>query len=78
MTQSIGIVKNGQIKLLNNSFSFPEGTKLLLTPLDQEKERDENNWNNLALEGLNNAYDNDEPEYGLDKIKEFNIEYEAR
>lgn len=79
MTQLIGIVKNGQIKLLNNSVFLPEGTKLLVTPLEERKEVkiDENNWHNLTLEGLNNAYDNDEPEYTLDTIKEFNTEYEA-
>jgi PHD/YefM family antitoxin component YafN of YafNO toxin-antitoxin module len=40
------------------------------------KELEENDWHNLALNSLNNAYDNDEVEYSLEEIKEFNTDYE--
>lgn len=78
MTQLIGIVQNGQITIINNSYYLSEGAKFVLTPLINDQEIEENDWNNLAFEGLNNAYDNDEPEYSLNQIKEFNSEYEAR
>lgn len=41
------------------------------------KEIEENDWRNLALMSLNNAYDNDEAEYSLEEIKEFNKDYET-
>ncbi|WP_017292862.1 type II toxin-antitoxin system Phd/YefM family antitoxin [Geminocystis herdmanii] len=40
------------------------------------KKIEENDWHNLALMNLNNAYDEDEVEYSLEEIKEFNTEYE--
>lgn len=35
-------------------------------------------WYALSLQGLNRAYGDDEPEYGLSQIKEFNPSYEGR
>ena len=66
MNKLIGIVKNGKVELISDC-SLPEGTKLLVTPLE-----DDNNWSNISLEGLNNAYGENEPEYNLKEIKEFN------
>ena len=69
MNKLIGIVKNGKVELISDC-SLPEGTKLLVTPFE-----DDNNWSNISLEGLNNAYGENEPEYNLKEIKEFNPEY---
>lgn len=71
----LAIIKNGKIELITNC-SLPEGTKLLVTPISDHDELD-NNWHNLALKGLNDAYSEDEPEYNLDQIKEFNLDYEG-
>jgi hypothetical protein len=35
-------------------------------------------WAKISLLGLNQAYDEDEPKYSLDLIKEFNPEYERK
>lgn len=42
-------------------------------PLDEERE----DWTRLAMECLERAYGDDEPEYSSDLIKEKNPEYEA-
>ena len=35
-------------------------------------------WYALSLQGLNRAYSDDEPDYDLSQIKEFNPNYERR
>ncbi len=77
---AIAIVKNGKIELLN-PLSFPEGTQLLVTPIPSDSELETmetmDEWSNLSLQGLNLAYDEKEPEYTLEQIKEFNPDYEG-
>ncbi len=77
----IAIVKNGKIELLN-PLSFPEGTQLLVTPIPSDSQLEsietKDEWSNLSLQGLNLAYDENEPEYTLEQIKEFNPDYEGR
>lgn len=75
MNKLIGIVKNGKVELMSEC-SLPEGTKLLVTLLEDEQMEDDNDWNNISLEGLSNAYSEDEPEYDLKDIQEINPEYE--
>ncbi|MDJ0508980.1 MAG: hypothetical protein QNJ64_06975 [Crocosphaera sp.] len=74
------IVKNGKIELLN-PLSFPEGTQLLVTPIPSDSQLEsietKDEWSNLSLQGLNLAYDENEPEYTLEQIKEFNPDYEG-
>ncbi|HAC63034.1 MAG TPA: glycosyl hydrolase family 31 [Cyanothece sp. UBA12306] len=76
----IAIVKNGKIELLN-PLSFPEGTQLLVTPIPSDNELETietmDELSNLSLQGLNLAYDENEPEYTLEQIKEFNPDYEG-
>jgi hypothetical protein len=36
------------------------------------------NWYNLSMQGLNEAYGENEPEYTLDNIKELNPNYEGK
>ncbi len=78
---AIAIVKNGKIELLN-PLSFPEGTQLLVTPIPSDSQLEsietKDEWSNLSLQGLNLAYDENEPEYTLEQIKEFNPDYEGR
>lgn len=57
--------------------TFPEGTRLLITSLSSDEETDTiENWYNLSMQGLNEAYGENEPEYTLENIKEFNPDYE--
>ncbi|AFZ51666.1 hypothetical protein [Dactylococcopsis salina] len=76
----IAIVKNGKIELLN-PLSFPEGTQLLVTPIPSESQVEtietKDEWYNLSLQGLNRCFDENEPEYTLEQIKEFNPDYEG-
>ena len=52
-----------------------------MTPIPSDSERGTietmDEWSNLSLEGLNLAYDENEPEYTLEQIKEFNPDYEG-
>jgi hypothetical protein len=36
------------------------------------------NWYNLSMQGLNEAYGENKPEYTLDNIKELNPNYEGK
>ncbi len=75
--QMLAIVEQGQVKLLEE-ISLPEGTKLLISPLvDSNNKRDESDWYNFSQQALNQAYEDDEPEYTLDSIKTYNQHYEA-
>lgn len=75
--QMLAIVKQGQVKLLED-INLPEGTKLLISPLvDSNDKSDESDWYNFSTQGLNQAYEDDEPEYTLDSIKEYNKYYES-
>ncbi len=75
--QMLAIVKQGQVKLLEG-INLPEGTKLLISPLVDGNNKDyESDWYNFSKQGLNQAYEEDEPEYTLDNIKEYNKYYEA-
>lgn len=73
----LAIVKEGKIQLID-SLSIPEETKLLVTPivLDNDTENRED-WEYFSLQNLNRCYGNDEPEYTLDSIKEYNNQDEG-
>lgn len=49
-------------------------TVVVLTEDDQERE----DWVRFGLQNLARAYGDDEPEYTLDMIKEWNPEYEGK
>jgi hypothetical protein len=68
MNKLIGIVKNGKVELISDC-SLPEGTKLLVTPLEDEQMEEDNDWTNISLEGLNSAYGEDEPEYDFNSYQ---------
>jgi len=69
---------DGKQILLDEPFELEPNTELMITilpkPLDDERE----DWARLALENLERAYGDNEPEYSLDLIKEANPEYEGR
>jgi hypothetical protein len=66
----------GKHILLDEPVELEPNTKLLVTVLPKDIEREE--WLDLLRKGLEAAYDNGEQDYSLDVIKEPNPEYESR
>ncbi len=64
-SRHLAIVKDGKIELLN-PLSIPEDN-------NTEKRED---WKNFSLNNLNQCYADNEPEYTLELIKEYNPDYE--
>jgi predicted DNA-binding antitoxin AbrB/MazE fold protein len=77
-TQLLAIVKNGKIEPLE-PINFPEGTQLIVTispqPETAKDSEPEDYWYILSLQGLSRAYSDDEPDYEISQIKEFNPSY---
>lgn len=74
----LAVIKNSKIVLID-SVILPEGTKLLVTPIpDNSISNLSEDWNNISLQGLENTYDENEPEYSIESIKELNPDYEGR
>ncbi len=79
-TSHFAVVKDGKIQL-PNSVSIPEGTKVLIIPIPLNRETENNpeeDWEYFALQNLNQCYGDNEPEYSLSRIKEFNKDYAGR
>lgn len=79
-TQLLAIIKNGRIEPIE-PINLPEGTQLIVTlnsSVETHQESEESEWYALSLNGLNRAYSDDEPDYELSQIKEFNPNYERR
>jgi hypothetical protein len=60
--------------------NLPEGTQIIVTldaPAESMEDSESAEWYALSLQGLNRAYSDDEPEYELSQIKEFNPDYEG-
>jgi hypothetical protein len=76
-SQLFATIRNGKIEP-SEPINLPEGTQIIVT-IDSSSEigKDEE-WYALSLQGLNRAYRDDEPEYELSQIKEFNPDYEGR
>ena len=67
---------DGDKIVLDEPFDMEPNTRLIVTVLPEESSESERvDWANLAMESLERAYGDDEPEYTLDMIKEFNPEY---
>ena len=74
----LAIVKDGKIQLIDD-LSIPEGTKVLITPILLDKDTENgDDWDYFSLINLNQCYEDNEPEYTLDSIKEYNDNYERR
>ena len=69
----LAVVKNGKIESLD-PIDLPEGTQLLIT-VDSDREGEV--WSGLSLQGLNRAYAEGEPEYGVSQLREINPFYEG-
>lgn len=67
---------DGKQIVLDEPFELKPNVKLIVTILPEDDERED--WAQLALQSLERAYGDDEPEYTLDRIKEWNPDYEAR
>ena len=79
-TSLLAVVKNGKIQL-PSPLSIPEGTKILIIPIPLNRETENNpetDWEYFALQNLNQCYEDNEPEYPLNRIKEFNKDYAGR
>lgn len=76
-TVSVSAHFDGKHIRLDEPLELEPNTKLLVTVLSQpDEERDE--WARLAMQRLAEAYSDNEPEYSLDMIKEFNPDYEGK
>lgn len=69
---------DGKQITLDEPFEFEPDTELIITVLPKSSDEEREDWTRLALENLERAYGDDEPEYSLDLIKEANPEYEGR
>lgn len=78
ISPQLAVVKNGKIELID-SLSIPEGTKVLITPIivDNNAENQDDS-ECFSLKNLNQCYGDNEPEYTLELIKEYNKNYERR
>jgi hypothetical protein len=76
MSQTIAAHFDGEHILLDEPVELEPNTKLLVTVLPKDIERDE--WLALSRKGLQAAYDDGEKDYSIDVIKEPNPEYEPR
>lgn len=76
MSQTIAAHFDGKHILLDEPVELEPNTKLLVTVLPKDIEREE--WLDLSRKRLQAAYDDGEEDYSLDVIKEPNPEYESR
>ena len=69
---------DGKQILLDEPFELEPNTELMVTILPKSLDDEREDWARLALESLERAYGDHEPEYSLDLIKEANPEYEGK
>ena len=69
---------DGEQILLDEPFELEPNTRLIITVLPKSLDEEREDWARYALENLERAYGDNEPEYSLDLIKEANPSYEAR
>jgi hypothetical protein len=70
---------DGDKIVLDEPFELEPDTKLIVTVLPKEHvDPEREDWANLAMEALERAYGDDEPEYSPDMIKEANPKYARR
>jgi hypothetical protein len=67
---------DGKQIVLDEPFELNSNMKIVVTILPEDDERED--WARLAMQSLARAYSDNEPEYGLDSIREFNPEYKPR
>jgi hypothetical protein len=70
---------DGNKIVLDEPFEMEPDTELIVAVLTREElDSEREDWANLAMESLERAYGDDEPEYTPDMIKEANPKYERR
>ena len=69
---------DGKQITLDEPFELEPNTELIVTILPKSAAEEREDLTRLALENLERAYGDDEPEYSMDLIKEANPEYEGR
>jgi len=67
---------DGKQIVLDEPFELEPNMKIVVTILPEDDERED--WARLAMQSLERAYGDNEPEYGLDSIKEWNPEYKPK
>jgi hypothetical protein len=67
---------DGKQILLDDPVELDPDTQLMVTVLPKSENDEPSDWTRLSLESLARAYDDDEPEYSLDLVREPNPEYE--
>lgn len=70
---------DGHMIVLDEPFDLEPDTKLIITVVpDDLVDTEREDWIRLSYYALSRAYGDDEPEYTLDMIKEWNPDYEGR
>ena len=68
---------DGEQILLDEPYDLEPNTKLVVSVVEMESASKEG-WSLFALENLESAYADDEPDYPLELVKEPNPKYEGR
>ena len=79
-TKLLVTIRDGKLET-SEPIDLPEGTQIIVTIdalAESVRDPESAEWYALSLQGLNRAYSDDEPEYELSQIKEFNPDYEGR
>ena len=77
----VSLNRQNRLPTVGYANDLPEGTQIIVTldaPAESVRDPESAEWYALSLQGLNRAYSDDEPEYDLSQVKEFNPDYEGR
>ena len=83
-TITLSAIYDGENIRLEDDFPLQKNTRLLVTVLSPSEDTEEafhafrDDWFRFGARNLARAYDDDEPEYSMDMIKEPNPLYESR
>ena len=69
---------DGERIQLDEPVKLAPDTKLLVTVVQDASDEEREEWYRFAASNLGRAYAEDEPEYTVDMIKEFNPRYDGR
>ena len=68
---------DGQQIVLDTPYELQPNTPLTVVIYPEQDDEERADWARFGLQNLARAYGEDEPEYTLDMIKEWNPEYEG-
>ena len=69
---------DGEKIVLDEPFDMEPNTQLVVVIPNDQFGQEREDWINLSMQSLARAYGDDEPEYTLDMIKEWNPDYRGR